>query len=73
MSCIQRLIDHVPPATSVEGDLTEKDLNKVSEEELLDYKRRMDAKFEENRLKPGDLGYIYDKQVRNRKRINNSH
>lgn len=39
------------------------DLNRVSEEELAAAKAEMDVDFERNRLKPGDPGFEYDKQV----------
>mmetsp|Transcript_23136 Transcript_23136/g.58638 ORF Transcript_23136/g.58638 Transcript_23136/m.58638 type:complete len:158 (+) Transcript_23136:73-546(+) len=39
------------------------DLNKVSEEELKDAKAEMDVAFEQNRVKPGDAAFVYDKQV----------
>eukprot|EP00899_Mesostigma_viride_P022753 jgi/Mesvir1/3662/Mv14953-RA.1 len=39
------------------------DLNKVSPEELEEYKAKMDDVFEKTRLRPGDKGFVYDKQV----------
>ena len=39
------------------------DLNKVSEEENQRAKDVMDKGFQENALKPGDEGYVYDKVV----------
>jgi hypothetical protein len=39
------------------------DLNKVSEEENARAKEIMSARFEKNRLQPGDAGYVYDKRV----------
>ena len=39
------------------------DLNKVSQFELAMAKKRMDENFFKNRLKPGDEGYVHDKQV----------
>ena len=39
---------------------SEKDLNKVSEEELIKKKAEMEQLFEANRLKPGDEGYSYE-------------
>lgn len=39
------------------------DLNKVSEEENIKAKEVMNKGFEENVLRPGDEGYVYDKQV----------
>lgn len=49
-----------PPAT---GNLPQEDLNKVSQEVLLEKKAEMDVLFEANQLKPGDKGYEYDKEV----------
>lgn len=37
-------------------------LNKLTNEELQKHKDRMDKKFQRNSLKPGDIGYVYDKQ-----------
>ena len=42
------------------ADLSQEDLNKVSDEELAKRKAEMDRGFEANRLKPGDEGYQYD-------------
>ena len=39
------------------------DLNKVSQFQLAMAKRQMDEDFIKNRLKPGDEGYVHDKQV----------
>ena len=41
----------------------EGDLNKVPQHELAAAKRRMDAGFEANRLRPGDDGYEHDVRV----------
>ncbi|KAL6752574.1 CEP19-like protein-domain-containing protein [Haematococcus lacustris] len=41
----------------------EVDLNKVTEVELALAKKRMEQDFNKNRLKPGDPGFEYDKQV----------
>ncbi|ORX77287.1 hypothetical protein BCR32DRAFT_270744, partial [Anaeromyces robustus] len=38
------------------------DLNKVSEEELIEKKKEMDVLFKKNQIKPGDPGYQYDVQ-----------
>lgn len=40
-----------------------KNLNKLSDAELAREKAKMDKKFEENFIKPGDPGYVYDKVV----------
>ena len=45
------------------GNLPREDLNKVSQEVLLEKKAEMDVLFEANRLKPGDERYEYDKEV----------
>lgn len=41
----------------------EEDLNKVTEDELEERKAEMDILFEANRIKPGDKGYEYDREV----------
>ena len=35
----------------------------MSDEQLKLEKKKMDKKFEENFIKPGDIGYVYDKVV----------
>ena len=40
-----------------------KNLNKLSDTELAAHKRGMDKQFEQNQLKPGDAGFVYDKVV----------
>jgi centrosomal protein CEP19 len=44
----------------VEGDV---DLNKVTDMELKLAKQKMDEKFLQNRVLPGDPGFEYDRQV----------
>lgn len=39
------------------------DLNKASDYVLNKAKAKMDVKFEENRVRPGDEGYVWDKQI----------
>ena len=39
------------------------DLNKASDDVLTVAKAKMDVKFEENRLRPGDEGFVWDKQI----------
>ena len=41
----------------------ERDLNKVSAEELKEAKAAMETEFERCALKPGDAGYVHDKRV----------
>ena len=41
----------------------EEDLNKASDKHLEKRKAEMDVQFEANRLRPGDKGYVYDKEV----------
>jgi len=43
--------------------LVKADLNKVSEDTLKKAKSKMNTAFEQNKLKPGDTGYEYDKRV----------
>lgn len=42
---------------------SDEDLNKVSDEYLAKKKEEMNLLFETNRLKPGDEGYVYNKEV----------
>lgn len=49
------------PSSKLRSDL---DLNHVAEDELEEYKKLMDEKFNENRVRPGDADYEYDKRVR---------
>lgn len=46
-----------------EAALTNVNLNQADDETLKEYKEVMDIKFKEKVLKPGDVGYIYDKRV----------
>lgn len=46
-----------------DNSLLSADLNSVSEDVLRKAKSQMNAAFENNRLKPGDPGYVYDKRV----------
>lgn len=45
------------------ADILSVDLNRVSEEENLKAKKRMDAIFEAQRVKPGDKEFLYDKRA----------
>ena len=50
--------------TTKESDVNiPEDLNKASDDVLNIAKAKMDVKFEENRLRPGDEGFIWDKQI----------
>ena len=42
---------------------SDEDLNKASDDHLARRKEEMNLLFETNRLKPGDEGYVYDKEV----------
>uniref|UniRef100_A0A7S1LUL0 Centrosomal protein of 19 kDa n=1 Tax=Alexandrium catenella TaxID=2925 RepID=A0A7S1LUL0_ALECA len=44
-------------------DYHKMNLNKLSPEEVLKHKAKMDIAFFQNQKKPGDPGYVYDKQV----------
>uniref|UniRef100_A0A7S4QI76 Centrosomal protein of 19 kDa n=1 Tax=Alexandrium monilatum TaxID=311494 RepID=A0A7S4QI76_9DINO len=44
-------------------DYHEMNLNKLSPEEVLKHKAKMDIQFYQNQKKPGDPGYAYDVQV----------
>jgi hypothetical protein len=39
------------------------DLNRADDETLSRAKAAMNGLFEQSRLKPGDAGYVYDKEV----------
>jgi hypothetical protein len=45
------------------GTKIEEDLNKVAENVLVQQKEAMDVLFEANRIKPGDEGWVYNKEV----------
>lgn len=45
------------------NNLGEVDLNRVSEEENMLAKKKMDEVFEVTRLKPGDPGFVWDKRI----------
>mmetsp|Transcript_80678 Transcript_80678/g.250410 ORF Transcript_80678/g.250410 Transcript_80678/m.250410 type:complete len:199 (+) Transcript_80678:68-664(+) len=44
-------------------DYHQMNLNKLTPEEVLEHKARMDVAFFKNQKKPGDPGYVYDVQV----------
>mmetsp|Transcript_26638 Transcript_26638/g.75614 ORF Transcript_26638/g.75614 Transcript_26638/m.75614 type:complete len:262 (+) Transcript_26638:81-866(+) len=44
----------------IDGELN---LNKLSDEQLEEYKRRMDVDFRKHQRKPGDPGFVYDVRV----------
>ncbi|CAD8185432.1 unnamed protein product [Paramecium octaurelia] len=46
-----------------ESDLENLNLNKLNVEEVQKVKEKMDVKYVKNLLKPGDPGFVYDKQV----------
>ncbi|CAD8111820.1 unnamed protein product [Paramecium sonneborni] len=46
-----------------ESDLENLNLNKLSVAEVQKYKEKMEVKYSKNLLKPGDAGFVYDKQV----------
>lgn len=43
--------------------LPQADYNRVSEAQLKQVKLKMDVVFQQNILRPGEQGYVYDKQV----------
>jgi len=45
-----------------EIDYNNTNLNKLSQEEVQKHKNKMDVLFNKNQKKPGDSGFIYDKQ-----------
>ena len=56
------------PRIAVSQDLlsftpSDEDLNKATNEHLAQKKEEMNLLFEKNRVKPGDEGYIYDKEI----------
>ena len=44
-------------------DYNKKDLNKLSRSEVEKHKKEMDVEFNKNALKPGDAGFVYEKEV----------
>ena len=44
-------------------ELSKIDLNKLTPEEVQQYKKKMDVQFNKNQINPGDEGYVYDKRV----------
>ncbi|CAD8100986.1 unnamed protein product [Paramecium primaurelia] len=46
-----------------ESDLENLNLNKLSVEEVQKFKEKMEVKYVKNLLKPGDAGFVYDRQV----------
>lgn len=46
-----------------EAALRNVNLNKADDDTIKEFKEVMDIKFQENALKPGDPGYIYDKRI----------
>lgn len=38
-------------------------LNELTPEEGLKFKKKMDVKFNQNLVKPGDAGFVYDKRI----------
>lgn len=57
------MVDHFHKVHSLIKNLDEVDLNRVSEEENIIAKRKMDEVFEARRLKPGDPGFVWDKRI----------
>ena len=55
--------DCIPPLYPAKTSVNDDDLNKATDEYLEKKKEEMDVLFESNRLKPGDEGYVYDKEV----------
>ena len=44
-------------------DYRKADLNKLDDDELKAHKAAMDVKFQQNAVKKGDPGFVYDKRV----------
>ena len=57
--------DHAPPTTEQQLRYNDsgEDLNRATKERLIQAKAEMEEGFEANRLKPGDQGYEYDREV----------
>ena len=55
--------DRVPPLYPPKKNTSDEDLNKATDEYLEKKKEEMNIVFESNRVKPGDEGYVYDKEV----------
>jgi len=56
------LDDFDDKAEEEEVDYQNTNLNKLSQEEVQKHKNKMDVLFNKNQKKPGDSGFIYDKQ-----------
>jgi hypothetical protein len=52
-----------PPLYPAKKNVTDDDLNKATDEYLEKKKEEMSVLFELNRVKPGDEGYVHDKEV----------
>lgn len=52
-----------PSNPSTKNTDHDEDLNKLDDYELDKRKADMDKDFEKNRLRPGDDGFVYDKEV----------
>ncbi|KAF1327144.1 Molybdenum cofactor synthesis protein 2 large subunit, partial [Globisporangium splendens] len=50
-------------ATAAAAMLPQADYNRVSETQLRQVKQKMDLVFQQNFVRPGEEGYVYDKQV----------
>lgn len=48
---------------SKEVDYDTLNLNKLSQWEIAEHKKKMDEKFNKNSVKPTDPGYVYDKKI----------
>ncbi|KDO20333.1 hypothetical protein SPRG_13478 [Saprolegnia parasitica CBS 223.65] len=62
---LRRLLERLVSPTKVEtrNALPAADYNKVSESQLAAVKAKMDTVFHEHLCKPGDPGYVYNKEV----------
>ena len=55
--------EDLPSIDITSAEYQNKNLNKLSDQELAKHKKAMDSKFEQNFVKPTDPGYVYDKVV----------
>ena len=55
--------EKVEPVDINSKDYQNKNLNKLSDNELAKHKKAMDKEFDKNFVKPSDDGFVYDKVV----------
>jgi hypothetical protein len=56
-------VEKTEPIDIKSKDYQNKNLNKLSDDELAKHKKAMDKEFDKNFVKPSDNGFVYDKVV----------